>query len=174
MASDRPGDSFRQRHPILVAHTPGLLGSRGLNSYWSAQTSELALPHRGRRWSCKANCGSRSSLCAQNMSCDSISTLDRKDRLRNVRTRLRALRPPHVRHHVLRKGKRRVGIPESVIVPWTWQTSRTLPSRADAHMWADVSATRLAEVVESGRFEYRKHRMRSQGWTVMFATVGRE
>ena len=38
-------------------------------------------------------------------------------------------------------------------------------------MWTDVSAARLAEVVESGGFEYRKHWMRSQGLTVMLANA---
>ncbi len=41
-------------------------------------------------------------------------------------------------------------------------------------MWADISAARLTEVVEGGRFEYGKHGMRGQGWTVMFASVGGE
>ena len=41
-------------------------------------------------------------------------------------------------------------------------------------MWADISAARLAEVVESGRFEDRKHRMRGHGWPMGFATIGRE
>lgn len=91
--------------------------------------------------------------------------------------RLRALRPPHVRHHVLRKCIRWVRIPKSIVVPWTRQTTRmcwALPSGAAAHMWADIPAARLPKVVESRRFEYRKHRMRGQGWTVVFATVGRE
>ena len=94
-----------------------------------------------------------------------------------VLVRLRALRPPHIRHHVLRKSIGWVRIPESIIVPWTWQTTRvcwTLPSGATTHMWADVSTAGLAKVVESGRFEYGKHRMRSQGWPVVFATVSRE
>ena len=41
-------------------------------------------------------------------------------------------------------------------------------------MWANISATGLAKVVESGRFKHRKHRMRGQRGTVVFATVGRE
>ena len=68
-------------------------------------------------------------------------------------------------------------IPESIVMAWTWQPTRmcwTLPSGAAAQMWADISAAGLAEVVESRGFKYRKHRMRSQGWTVMFATVCRK
>ena len=93
-----------------------------------------------------------------------------------VLVRFRTLRSSHIRHHVLRKPIRRVMV-KSITMPWTWQTIRmyrTLPSGATTHMGTDVTATRLPKVVESGRFEYRKHRMRSQGWTVMFATVGRE
>ena len=41
-------------------------------------------------------------------------------------------------------------------------------------MWTDVSAARLAEVVESGGFKYREHWMRCQGLTVRLATIGRK
>ena len=71
----------------------------------------------------------------------------------------------------------RVGIPESIIMAWTWQTTRmcwALPSGASAQMWTDVSAARLAEVVEGGGFEYGKHWMRCQGLTVRLATIGRK
>ena len=41
-------------------------------------------------------------------------------------------------------------------------------------MWTDVAAARLAEVVESGGFEYRKHWVRSQRLTVRLATICRK
>lgn len=78
---------------------------------------------------------------------------------------------------MLGESIRRVRIPESVIMArarQAGQMSRTLPPGAAAQMGADVSAARLAEVVERRGFEDKRHGMGGQGRTMGFASIGRE
>lgn len=78
---------------------------------------------------------------------------------------------------MLGESIRRVRIPESVIMArarQAGQVCRALPSGAAAQMRADVSAARLAEVMERWGFEDKRHGVGGQGWTVGFATIGGE